>query len=281
VKKIVDDCAREFSEHSHGNSVFDKDIYFLLGEKEKEFVPFSYFTKRHPHIKSVNQLVAEGYVLSGAAFLELDEFDLWYQSQFNKKLTPKLKKDIFFLHHPDMKKVFEAVEIVDQVYRIMKEHKILINGKNLPVQLGEWYTKLVLGLKQVKSASQRGFDFETLDEKKVEVKVHWQDSTSPKGVKIKRSLIELSDFTTVVYISKDFTIRDILMLDSDYIIRKLADKGHTVFLKDSDVSSYFFSRSDKHYDKIVNYAALMKFSTPQFAMKVDERYQNFLKQKNK
>ena len=62
-----------------------------------------------------------------------------------------------------------------------------MNGKNLPVQLGEWYAKAVLGLYQKKSSSQRGFDFFTDEGKKVEVTIHWQDQTSPKGVKLKKS----------------------------------------------------------------------------------------------
>jgi hypothetical protein len=103
------------------------------------------------------------------------------------------------------------------------------------------------------------------------VKIHWQDMTSPKGVKLKRSLIEMSDYTVVMYVSKNFTIRDILLLDSDFVIRKFAGKGHTIFLKDSDIMTYFFSRSSKHYDKIVNNKALMQFSSADLAVKIDDR----------
>ena len=74
-----------------------------------------------------------------------------------------------------------------------------------------------------------------------------------------------------MYVAKNFMLRDILLLDSDFVIRKFAGKGHTIFLKDTDIQTYFFSRSNKHYDKIVNRAALMKFSSPGFAIKVDDR----------
>ncbi len=74
-----------------------------------------------------------------------------------------------------------------------------------------------------------------------------------------------------MYVAKNFMIRDILFLDSDFIIRKFAGKGHTIFLKDSDVISYFFSKSNKHYGKIVNKPSLLKFSTPNLAMSIDEK----------
>jgi len=50
-----------------------------------------------------------------------------------------------------------------------------------------------------------------------------------------------------MYVSKNFMIREMLLLDSDFVMRKFAAKGHTIFLKDSDIASYFFSRSNKHY----------------------------------
>jgi hypothetical protein len=74
-----------------------------------------------------------------------------------------------------------------------------------------------------------------------------------------------------MYISKNFTIRDILFLDSEFILRKFDTKGHTIFLKDQDVSGYFFSKSDKHFDKVVNRNALLRFASPTLAMKLEDR----------
>ncbi len=270
MKDIVDGIADEFSCGSHGSSDLWKNTVYVRGNSDEEFVPFDYLSKKE-NIEKVSDLQKKGYVVSSLTYLELTSFDDWYQKVFNRKLSQKDKKNIDIVHYPDTKKVHEAVEIVDQVYRILKDHKILVNGKNLPVQLGEWYAKSVFGLHQKKSSSQRGFDFYTEDDKKVEVKVHWHDITSPKGVKLKRSLIEMSDYTVIMYIAKNFTIRDILLLDSDFVIRKFAGKGHTIFLKDTDVLSYFFSKSNKHYGKIINRSALMKFSNADFAIKVDEK----------
>jgi len=270
VKNYVIESAREFSGQTHGSSDYWQETVYVCGEKENEFIPLSVLIKSNKEIKNIQSLQNIGYAVSSLTYLELDEFDEWYTKVFNRKISQKLKKDVDIVHLPDMKEIFKAVEIVDQVYQILKDHKVLVNGKNLPAQLGEWYAKTILGLYQKKSSSQRGFDFYTHDGKKVEVNVHWQDVTSPKGVKLKKSLIEMSDFTVILYVAKNFMNRDILLLDSDFVIRKFAAKGHTIFLKDSDINSYFFSRSNKHYEKIINKSFLMKFSAPKLAMKIDE-----------
>jgi hypothetical protein len=270
-KEKVFDLAREFSGQTHGTTDYDKDSIYVMGASESEFVPWSYVQKINPEFSHLSTLKSEGFVYSGYEFLELNSFDKWYQNQFQKKLTIKASKNIGILHLPDQKAIFDTVEVVYQTHKILKDHKVLVNGKNLPVQLGEWYAKIIFGLHQIKSTSQRGFDFKTELGKTVEVKVDFHDATSPKGVKIKKSLAELSDYIIVMYVAKNFTLRDILFLDSDFVMRKFDVKGHTIFLKDQDVQNYFFSRSDKHYDKVSNKSALMRFSGPQLAMKLDDR----------
>jgi hypothetical protein len=271
VKNKINAVVEEFSSATHGSSDLADEQVFVMGAKDDKYAPLSLVLKKHPELESLKKLQKEGYAHSSLDYLDVKNFDVWYQKSFNKKLLQKNKKLISIVHLPDTLKVHEAVEIVTQVYDILKDHKVLINGKNLPVQLGEWYAKLVFGLKQVKSSSQRGFDFLWSDGKRVEVKIHWHDVTSPKGVKLKKSLVELSDYTVVMYMAKNFMIRDILLLDSDFIIRKFAGKGHTIFLKDGDVGNYYFSNSDKHYDKLVNTSMLLKFASPTFAMKLDEK----------
>lgn len=271
LKDKVYELAQKFSGATHGSSDYDKDTVFVRGSNDREYVPFSYVQKELPEINEISQLKAEGFVFSSYDFLEVSEFDLWYQNQFNKRLASKSMKNIGILHLPDQKAIFDTVEVVHHTFQILKDHKVLVNGKNLPIQLGEWYSKIIFGLHQIKSSSQRGFDFKTEHGSTVEVKVHWHDMTSPKGVKIKKSLAELSDYCIIMYISKNFTIRDILFLDSEFILRKFDTKGHTIFLKDQDVAGYFFSKSDKHYDKVVNKTALLKFASPTLAMKLEDR----------
>lgn len=271
LKNKVFELAQKFSGSTHGSSDYDKDTIFVRGSNDREYVPLNYLQKELPEIDNLNRLKAEGFVFSSYDFLEINEFDQWYNKQFNKRLSSKVMKGLGIMHLPDQKAIFDTVEVVHQTFQILKDHKVLMNGKNLPIQLGEWYSKIIFGLHQIKSSSQRGFDFKTETGKIVEVKVHWHDLTSPKGVKIKKSLAELSDFCIIMYISKNFTIRDILFLDSEFILRKFDTKGHTIFLKDQDVAGYFFSKSDKHFDKVANKTALMKFASPTLAIKLEDR----------
>jgi hypothetical protein len=271
LKNKVFELAQKFSGSTHGSSDYDKDAIFIRGSSDREYVPLSYLQKELPEIDHLSKLKAEGFVYSSYDFLEISDFDVWYNSQFNKRFSGKVTKTIGILHLPDQKAIFDTVEVVHQTFQILKDHKVLMNGKNLPIQLGEWYSKIIFGLHQIKSSSQRGFDFKTENGQVVEVKVHWHDATSPKGVKIKKSLAELSDYCIIMYISKNFTIRDILFLDSEFILRKFDTKGHTIFLKDQDVAGYFFSKSDKHFDKVANKTALLKFASPTLAMKLEDR----------
>ncbi len=271
LKDQVFELSQKFSETTHGSSDYDKDTIYVRGHHDNEYVPLSFLEKEIPEIDHINKLKAEGFVFSSYDFLEINEFYRWYQSQLNKRLSSKVMKNIGILHFPDQRAIFDTVEVVHQTFQILKDHKVLMNGKNLPIQLGEWYSKIIFGLHQMKSSSQRGFDFKMENGKVVEVKVHWHDMTSPKGVKIKKSLAELSDYCIIMYISKNFTIRDILFLDSEFILRKFDTKGHTIFLKDQDVSGYFFSKSDKHFDKVVNKTALLKFASPALAIKLEDR----------
>ncbi len=271
LKNKVFELCQKFSGTTHGSSDYDKDHIFVRGSSDREYAPMNYIQKEMPEVENLNLLKAEGFVFSSYDFLEINEFDIWYQNQFNKRLSSKVMKNLGILHLPDQKAIFDTVEVVHQTFQILKDHKVLMNGKNLPIQLGEWYSKIIFGLHQIKSSSQRGFDFKTENGSTVEVKVHWHDLTSPKGVKIKKSLAELSDYCIIMYISKNFTIRDILFLDSEFILRKFDTKGHTIFLKDQDVAGYFFSKSDKHFDKVVNKTALLKFASPTLAMKLEDR----------
>lgn len=271
LKEKVYELAQRFSGSTHGSSDYDRDTIYVRGSSDREYVPYSFLQKEMPSIDAISKLKAEGFVFSSYDFLEISEFDQWYQTQFNKRLSSKIMKNIGILHLPDQKAIFDTVEVVHQTFQILKDHKVLMNGKNLPIQLGEWYSKIIFGLHQIKSSSQRGFDFKTEEGRVVEVKVHWHDSTSPKGVKIKKSLAELSDYCIIMYVAKNFTIRDILFLDSEFILRKFDTKGHTIFLKDQDVAGYFFSKSDKHFDKVVNKTALLKFASPTLAMKLEDR----------
>lgn len=270
MKEKIFEVATSFSKGSHGSSDYDQDEIYVMGEKNTDYVPLSFLQKSLKDVIDYKELQKFGFCYSSFDFLDDNSFSDWYEKQFSKKVKIRMGKSMGIMHYTDLSYIHKAVEEANKVYDVMRASHIVVNSKNLPIQLGEWYIKNIFGLKQIKSASQRGFDFK-LDQSSVEVKVHWADVSSPKGVKVKKSLLELSQVCILVYLAKNLHIRDICYLDSDYILRKLSDKGHTVFLKDQDIAPYFFSKSDKHFNKVVNKHLLMQFATSQFAMKLDGR----------
>lgn len=260
-----------FSKETHGSSDYDKEITFVRGRQDDHFAPLKYLSKKDANLDSKNKLFKAGYVSDAFDLYDRPEFTDWFERQFSRKLKRSEAKKILIIYKPDNKSIFDAIELVHKSYDILRNEHIILNNKNLPVQLGEWYAKCVFGLDQLKSTSQRGFDF-LLDGKRVEIKVEWGDSTSPKGVKLRKSLADLSDYTVIMYVARNFRIREVCFLDSDFILRKHGGKGHTIFLKDSDVNQYFFSMSQKHLDKVANSSALLRYATPTLAMKLAESF---------
>ena len=261
-----------FSKETHGSSDLYKEEIFVKAEGESEFAPLKHLLKKVDGLDSIDQLFKLGLVCDSLDLYEQKSFLAWYEHQFSRKLKRTIGKRINILYKPDNKSIFEAVETVNKCYEILRDQHIILNNKNLPVQLGEWYAKSIFGIRQIKSTSQRGFDFYWGDNR-IEIKVEWGNQSSPKGVKIRKSMVELSDHCIIMYIATNFMIRDICFLDSDFIKRKFSGKGHTIFLKDGDVSQYFFSNSQKHTDKVANSSALLKYSSPTFAMKIAEAFQ--------
>lgn len=260
-----------FSSTTHGSSDYDKDEYFVMSEGRMDFAPLKYIQKRIPECKTINILLKNGFVYDSFELSNNEHFQIWFEKQFSKKLLRRDAKKISIVYVPNNKLILDQIELVNRSYEILAQEQILLNNKNLPTQLGEWYAKCIFGLKQVKSTSQRGFDFVMGDGKRVEIQVEWSDSSSPKGVKIKKTLVDLSDFCIIIYVAKNFMIREICFLDSEYVSRKFSNKGHTIFLKDSDVSSYFFSKSSKHFDKIINPITFLKYASPKLATKLSEK----------
>lgn len=264
-----------FSSTTHGSSDYDKDEYFIMSDNRLEFAPFKYIQKKIPAYLDINSLLKIGFVYDSFELSSNENFQNWFEKQFSKKLQRKDAKKISIVYIPNNKSILDQIRNINKSYEILAHEQILLNGKNLPTQLGEWYAKCIFGLKQVKSTSQRGFDFVVGTEgKRVEIQVEWSDASSPKGVKIKKTLIDLSDYCIIIYVAKNFMIREVCFLDSNYISRKFSNKGHTIFLKDSDVSSYFFSKSGKHFDKIINRITFLKYASPNLAMKLSEKLSN-------
>jgi hypothetical protein len=265
---------QDFCKLTHGSSDYDKDLFFVMGEDPREFAPVKYLERKwrlkFPEKNFKAELQKLGLILIFYSLQECEHFKPWFEKQFSTKLDSKKIRDICILYRPKHKLIFNALQSVHQAYNTLRHEYILINSKNLPVQLGEWYAKSIFGLRQIKSTSQRGFDFYHQNSR-VEVKIHWSDVSSPKGVKIKRSMVELSDFCIILYVTLNFMIREICVLDSAFVMRKFATKGHTIFLKDQDISSYFFSKSSKQFDKVISQSSLLSFAGPQLALKLEGR----------
>ncbi|MAF77176.1 MAG: hypothetical protein CME60_03380 [Halobacteriovoraceae bacterium] len=267
LNKTIED----FSKETHGSTDYFKELIFVRGQQPDQFAPLKFLCKKHESLGTKESLFKVGYVCDAFDLYDQPAFEKWYEHQFSQKLKRTQAKEVTILYMPDNKRIFDAIELVNQSYDVLRNEHIILNNKNLPIQLGEWYAKCVFGLDQVKSTSQRGFDF-LLHGKRAEIKVEWGDRSSPKGVKLRKSLADLSDYCIIMYVARNFRIREICFLDSDFVLRKFGGKGHTIFLKDSDVDQYFFSRSQKHLDKVANPSALLKYSTPTFAMKLSESF---------
>ena len=252
-------------------SQYREERIFIKGKNPGQYAPLKFLSKKIENLGGVDGILKTGMVYNSLeAFLD-NSFADWYEKCFSQKPTPKIVRDISILHEPNVKTLVESMEWINKSYCALREEHIITNGKNLPVQIGEWYAKCIFGLEQKKSTSQRGFDF-FLRNSKVEAKVHWSERPLVKGLKVKKSLVDLSEYTVIIYLAKDLKIQEICFLDSVFIMRKFASKGHTIFLKNEGISNYFFSRSSKHIDKVVNRPLLVRFSSPHFAMQISEYF---------
>jgi hypothetical protein len=85
LKDRVFELAQKFSEATHGSSDYDKDQIYVRGNSDREYIPLTFLQKEMPELEEISKLKAEGFVFSSYDFLELNEFDQWYQAQFNKR----------------------------------------------------------------------------------------------------------------------------------------------------------------------------------------------------
>lgn len=169
----------EYCKETHGSTNYDKDTYFIVGGQPGEYAPLKYLSKKLEWCKSVHDLLSLSFVCDSLDLHPNEGFPKWYEHQFGKKLKRSITKDLNILHVPDNMTIFNAIEKVNEAYQLLRGHQILMNGKNLPTQLGEWYAKCIFGLHQKKSTSQRGFDF-FYNGKRAEVKVHWPILRHPR-----------------------------------------------------------------------------------------------------
>ena len=265
LKYIID-----YNSKKHGGTDHHKSSDYVVDKNSKQYLPVDYLIKKKI-IKKTDELQSSGYVQTPLDNFDEESFKKWFESQFSKKCDVGQLSQISIFHLPNMNGIFSSVEQMSKCYEEFRENLILKNRKKLPVQLGEWLTKSIFGLRQEKTSSQRGFDFFKNGER-VEVIVHWGDRSNPKGIKLKKSLVNLSRYTIIILISDSLLIRDICFLDSNFVMRKFSTKGHTIFLKEMDVSPYYFSKSSKNLDKVVQSNTLLRFCSPKLATFLADKF---------
>ncbi len=255
----------EYNSKKHGSSDHFKQSLYI--ENEDKYAPLEVFLKSEN--ATLDEVLNLGYAHSSIEVFPNERFEKWYKNQYSKELSPNLKKKVGVYYIPRQLEVFNALEKISECYKVFRDHDVLINRKKLPVQLGEWYAKIIFGLEQNKSTSQRGFDF-FLDGKRIEVQVSWGDKSNIKGVKFRKSLVEMSEYCILIFLSDNLMVRDICFLDSEFVLRKYGSKGHFIFLKETEIRQYNFSQSNKQQDKVKNIPAMLRFAGPVFAMRASE-----------
>ena len=267
LEKYIDD----YNNKKHGNSEhFNQTLYIQKNNGNCEtYAPINGFLKSEKI--DLNSILNLGYTHSSLDVFPSSSFEIWYKNQYSKPIGPVLKSKISIYYVPNQIEIFKAVEKISECYKVFREHHVLINRKKLPVQLGEWYAKIIFGLEQNKSTSQRGFDF-YLDGQRVEVQVSWGDKSNPKGIKFRKSLVDMSKFCILIFLSDNLMVRDICFLDSEFVIRKYSSKGHFIFLKEAEIKQYNFSQSNKQKERVKNSGAMFRFAGPIFAMKASELF---------
>ncbi len=261
---------QEFNQKVHDGAKHGEDDLFVQGEMEDAYAPMTYLKKKCPLLKTEKDLLKIGFFFGPNEVGQNSTFAHWYEKRFQKLLPSSIQKKMQFLFPIQQEEMQRPLQLINEQYEWLKKNRILINSKDLPTQLGEWFAKSIFGLRHCKSMSQRGFDFE-LDGKKVEVFVHWklsnQAKSSLKGMKIKKTDLNLYDFCILIYLTPDLLIKDLCFLDSSYIQRKFSTKGHSLFIQEEDIRMYFFGKSPKHYDKILNEKTLLTFASSHFLSK--------------
>ena len=140
----INNQVSEFSSKSHGSSELYREKVYVKGEDG--YIPLKALIKRVEKLESGRDLQKIGFVFESYEFHPSEHFSQWFQEKFARKLTRSQEKDISILYIPDNSSILDSIEHASRSYEILREKNILINGKNLPVQLGEWYAKCVLDL---------------------------------------------------------------------------------------------------------------------------------------
>ena len=135
----INNQVKEFSSKTHGNSESYKEKVFVKGDCG--YIPLKTLIKKVENLEDARGLQKIGFIFESYEFHPSEEFSQWFQETFSRKLTRSQEKGISILFIPDNSSILDSIEQASRSYEILRNKNILINGKNLPVQLGEWYAK--------------------------------------------------------------------------------------------------------------------------------------------
>ena len=209
------------------------------------------------------ELLKIGYVCESHSLERFGDFKAWFEERYHRPM-----EGVSLLTIPDDSMVHRATELLMQAHEMLLDGSIVHSKKDIPLQIGEWYAKSIFGLTQCQSYCERGFKFYRRNFI-VEVKVVWGE-IPVRGVKVEKRRVEKSKYCLIVYLADNLKIQDICILDSSFVMKKWSNKGEFFFLRDEQISQYFFSRSTLHKNAIQNVSRLLKFSAPDFAERIEE-----------
>ena len=129
----------EFSQEQHGSSNYGKDEIYVKGKDDGKYAPLSFLIKKIDSVNHFRDLLKKGFIFSSYDLEDDVQFFDWYKHQFSKKVPACIKRKASILYQADHKEIFNSIEVVHDCYNLLRQHKIVINNKNLPTQIGEWY----------------------------------------------------------------------------------------------------------------------------------------------
>ena len=249
----------QYYESAEDTPLGDGDVFVQCPKGSSRYAPF-----RALSCTDWCELLKIGYVCESHCLERFTDFQNWFEERYQCPV-----KGVYLLTIPQDTKVHNAAAMLMKAHQMLMGDCIVFNTKDIPVQIAEWYAKSIFGLVQCSSHCQRGFRFYRRDIA-VEVKVAWGEETSVRGVKIEKRALARSEYCIIIYLADSFMIQDICIMDAKFILKKWENKGEFVFLREEQISKYFFSRSSLHKKAVQNVSRLLQFSTPTFAKRMAE-----------
>ena len=110
-----------FSKEQHGSTNYYKEEVFVKGQSDGLYAPLKYLDKKSESAVSRTFLYKEGFVCDAYDLYDREDFCKWYEGQFSRKLKRSDAKRINIIYMPDNKSIFDAIELVNKCYEILRD----------------------------------------------------------------------------------------------------------------------------------------------------------------